>query len=265
MAGATPAAPRVLLHKSNGVATLTLEDPRLNVLSSALLDELLRVGLALKDDPELRLVVLTGAGERAFVGGADLGEMMTLDPPGAMAFIDRVHQACHLFRALPVPSIARVQGFCLGAGMELAAACDLRIGAASSRYGMPEVQLGLPSVVEAALLPGLIGWGKTRELLYTGAVIDAEEAHRIGFLQQVAPAAELDAALQPWIDAILAADPAAIRSQKRLIESWLDSGVAAGVRAGMDALSDAFRTDAPRRRIAEFMAARRAGKGRGPA
>ncbi len=118
---------------------------------------------------------------------------------------------------------------------------------------MPEVQVGLPSVVEARLLPTLIGWGRTRELLYTGATIDAAEAQRIGFLQKIAPPAGLDAAMQPWIEAILRAEPGAVRAQKRLIEGWLDSGVAAGVRAGMDAFAAAFRTDAPRRRLQAFL------------
>src|SRR3970282_2113439 len=105
------------------------------------------------------------------------------------------------------------------------------MGRDDSRYGMPEVQVGLPSVVEARLLPTLIGWGRTRELLYTGAIIDAREAQRIGFLEKVAPGEGLEAAMQPWIDAILAADPGAVRVQKRLIEGWLEGGVAAGVRA----------------------------------
>lgn len=247
----SPLVERTLSHGGR-VATLTIREPRLNLLSTPVLEALLREGLALKRMDGLQLVILTGSGDRAFIGGADIDEMAEFNPEKALAFIDKVHQACHLFRALPVPSIARVNGFCLGAGMEVAACCDLRIGAEESAYGMPEVQLGLPSVVEAAILPTLIGWGRTRELLYTGAVIDAAEAYRIGFLQKIAPLAEIDAAMQPWVDAILSAESGAIRSQKKLIEGWLDSGLAAGVRAGMDALSDAFGTEAPFQRMEAF-------------
>jgi enoyl-CoA hydratase/carnithine racemase len=243
-----------LQHSDEGqVATLTIQEPRLNVLSTAVLERLLHHGLALQREAGLRLVIVTGAGERAFVGGADLREMADFTPQTALAFIDKVHQACHLIRTLPVPSIARVNGYCLGAGMELAAACDLRIGAAESHYGMPEVQVGLPSVVEARLLPTLIGWGRTRELLYTGATIDAAEAERIGFLQKVAPRAGLDAALRPWVEAILAADPGAVRAQKRLIEGWLEGGVAAGVRSSIDAFAGMFHTDAPNRRLRQAL------------
>jgi enoyl-CoA hydratase len=239
------------LSDDGRVATLTIQEPRLNVLSTPVLQAFLRRALELQRLPGLRLAVVTGGGERAFIGGADLDEMAEFTPETALVFIDRVHQVCHALRALPVPCIARVRGYCLGAGMEVAAACDLRIGSADSRYGMPEVQVGLPSVVEARLLPTLIGWGRTRELLYTGALIDARQAERIGFLEKVAPAAELDAAMQPWIEAILAAEPGAVRAQKRLIEGWLEGGVAAGVRASMDAFSQIFHSDAPTQRLRE--------------
>jgi len=109
-------------------------------------------------------------------------------------------------------------------------------------------------VVEAVMLPTLIGWGRTREILYTGSMIDAEEAYRIGFLEKLAPLEEMDSAMAGWIEPILAADPAAIRAQKRLIEGWLDSGVAAGVRAGMDAFTRTFDADNALDRVRDFLA-----------
>ncbi|HKI99161.1 MAG TPA: enoyl-CoA hydratase-related protein [bacterium] len=241
------------LSEGGRIATLTLQEPRLNVLSTPVLDGLIQAAVRLQAMEDLRLVIVTGAGGRAFIGGADLQEMAEFTPERALIFIDKIHKVCHLLRTLPVPSIARVQGFCLGAGMEVAASCDLRIGSEDSRYGMPEVQVGLPSVVEARLLPTLIGWGRTRELLYTGAVIDAREAERIGFLERVAPAEGLDAAIQPWLDAILAAEPGAIRAQKRLIEGWLETGIAAGVQHSIDVFSQSFHTDAPNRRLREAL------------
>jgi len=242
------------------VATITLFDEKqTNVLNTPAMDAIIRAGEELKRNPSVRLVILTGGGEKAFSAGADIREMAELDAEKALSFIAKLHQTCHVFRALPVPSIARIQGPCFGGSMELAASCDLRIGSEDSRYGMPEVQVGLPSVIEAALLPTLIGWGKTRELLYTGVVIDAPEALRIGFLQKLVPKRGLDEGMAPWVEAILAADPAAIRAQKRLIEGWLDSGVAAGVQAGIDAFSVSFQTDAPNRRLRGFLERRRGG------
>lgn len=250
--------PRVKVVRKQGVATITMHGHKsVNLINYAMMDALLKVGGALRNDADLRLIVLTGAAGKGFMGGADIAEMQAFTPESARAFITQLHAVCHQFRALPVPSIARVDGPCLGAGMELAAACDLRVGSMSSRYGMPEVQVGLPSVIEATLLPGLIGWGRTRELLYRGHVIDATEAERIGFLQRVAPDASLDAAMQPWVDDILRAEPAAIRTQKRLIEGWLDTDIATGIQASIDAFGATFLSDAPNRRLKGFFDSRK--------
>ncbi len=254
-------ASSVALSMRKHIATITVRGAkRLNALGLSTLEELIRIGERLRGDAALRLVILTGDGDKAFIGGADIAEMARFDQVQARHFITKVHHANHMFRLLPVPTIARVNGYCLGAGMETAAACDMRIGCASSKYGMPEVQMGLPSVVETALFSRLIGEGKTREIVYRGHIFDAEEAYRIGFLQQLVPDGELDRGLQPWIDDILAADPAAIRAQKRLMESWIDAGVGAGIIASIDALSGAFLTDAPTRRLNAFVKRRRSKK-----
>src|SRR5689334_15819468 len=146
--------------------------------------------------------------------------MATLDEGGAREFITLLHRACDALRRLPVPVIARIDGYALGAGLELAAACDIRIAAAGARFGMPEVKVGIPSVIEAALLPSLIGWGRTRRLLYTGDTIDAAEAERWGLVERCVPTAELDGAIDAALDAILACGARAIRLQKALIREW---------------------------------------------
>ncbi len=155
----------------------------------------------------LRAIVLTGAGERSFIGGADLNELGGLCADSGRLFITRLHMACKAIRQCPVPVIARVNGFCLGAGLEVAASADMRIVAEGAVLGMPEVVMGLPSVIEAALLPGLIGWGKTREILLTGETFGAGEALAMGFAQKVAPPAALDAGVEHWIALLLKATP----------------------------------------------------------
>jgi enoyl-CoA hydratase len=250
--------PRVEITCDRGVATLIMHGHKsVNLVSRAMMEALLAAGAELRNDPDLRLIVLTGAPGKGFVGGADIAEMAALTSDTARVFITQLHAVCDLFRTLPVPSIARIEGPCLGAGMELAASCDLRVGSTTSRYGMPEVQVGLPSVIEARLLPGLIGWGRTRELLYRGHVIDAPEAERIGFLQRVAPSADLDAAMAPIIADILRAEPAAIRTQKRLIEGWMDTNVTTGIQASIEAFSATFQSDVPNRRLRGFFEARK--------
>src|SRR5256714_13074665 len=174
--------------EGGSLARLTIDNAsKLNSLNRALMAEIIEAADGLTADPQLRLVVLTGAGERAFVGGADIGEIAALDRKSAREFITLVHRCCDAFRRLPVPVIARIDGYALGAGLELAAACDLRVASERSVFGMPEVRVGIPSVVEAALLPQLIGYGRARRLLLTGVTIDAEEAQAWGLVDAVAP------------------------------------------------------------------------------
>jgi enoyl-CoA hydratase/carnithine racemase len=240
------------------VARLIVDNQgKLNILDRALSAELRDRVRALGQDESLRAVVLTGAGERAFIGGADMAEMVDLEPDSARAFIATLHEACAAIRALPVPAIARIRGYCLGGGLEVAVACDLRVAADDARFAMPEVRVGIPSVIEAALLPGLIGRGKARELVYTGATWDAAEAHACGLVERVVPAPALDAAVDDWLDGILAAGPAAIRAQKALIAKWEALPLADAIDAGIDAFAETYKGDEPRRLMRQFLDRRR--------
>ncbi len=232
---------------------------RLNCLSTPLIVELTGAFERLAEDGDLRAVVLTGAGPKAFIGGADLNELGAFDADSARLFITRLHQACAAVRACPVPVIGRVNGFCLGGGLEVAAACDMRVAADSATFGMPEVHMGIPSVIEAALLPGLIGWGRTREMLLTGRLYGADEAAAMGFVQQAVPADQLDTAVDRWLAGIAKGTPKAVRAQKALINRWERVSIDEGIYAGIDALSDAYRTGEPQAAIAAFFAAKKKG------
>ena len=196
-------------------------------------------------DHGLRAVMLRGAGDRAFIGGADITEMAKLDAGSARAFITLVHRSCDVFRRLPVPVIARIQGWTLGAGLEVAAACDMRVASDGSRFGMPEVRVGLPSVVEAALLPGLIGWGRTRRLLLTGETIDAATALAWGLVEQVVPpeAAGCGGGTPARRHSCLR--PARGALQKALIQDWEAMTVDAAIQRGIDCFVDAWASDEP--------------------
>jgi enoyl-CoA hydratase/carnithine racemase len=241
------------------IARVTIDNAtRLNCLNTALMAEFVRVVESLAGDETLRAVVVTGAGDKAFVGGADIDQMATLDAATARDFITHVHRCCDALRALPVPVVARIQGYTLGAGLELAAACDLRVAADTAIFGMPEVKLGIPSVVEAALLPGLVGWGRTREMLLLGENFGAADALQWGLIEKAVPAARLDAAVDAWLASIVAAGRHAVRLQKQLIRRWEDLPMSQAVAAGIDAFAAAFDTDEPARLMAGFDAARRA-------
>jgi len=252
---------RIEVREQGHVAYVAVDNPeRRNALGIAGKKALAQAFAQLAKDQALRVAVLTGAGERSFIAGADLAEMKGLTAKGAKEEHTWTHRACEAIRALPVPVIARINGYCFGAGMELAASCDMRIGVTTAKFGMPEVRFGIPSGMEACLLPLLIGWGKTRELVYTGDHIDAAEAHRCGFLEKLAGPAELDSGVERWVTSMLAAGPRAIRLQKKLVRDWERMTLSQAVQAGIKACVDARKTDEPRRLMAAFLERKRSGK-----
>jgi len=226
---------------------------RLNVLNDTLIGELHTAFTRLSAERTIRCVVLDGAGDRAFIGGADIRVMAQLDQPTAGSFIRSLHDACAAIRKLPAPVIAKIRGYCLGAGLEVAASCDLRVASRDATFGMPEVRVGIPSVIEAALLPRLIGTGRTARLLYTGETIQADEAERWGLIDRVVPRSELDAATQSWVTAIVSAGPEAIRLQKQLIQDWEQLPLSDAIESGIRAFSEAYGTDEPQRFMQRFL------------
>lgn len=241
-----------------GVATITIDRAaKLNAIDGEMAEALAVAAGAVAREPGLRAVVLRSAGARAFIGGADLNEMGALsDPASARAFITRVHRACDALRRIEVPVIARIQGYTLGAGLEIAASCDMRIAGAAAEFGMPEVRVGLPSVIEAALLPGLIGWGRTRRLLLTGETIGAAQALAWGLVEEVVADAGLDAAVEALVASVLASAPNAVRLQKELMTAWEDLPLREAVQRGIDIFERAWQADEPRRTIAGFLGER---------
>jgi enoyl-CoA hydratase/carnithine racemase len=236
-------------------------EARLNSLDRAHAGDVLAALERARRDPDLRLLVLSGAGGRAFIGGADIGEIAGLDRGSAREFITLVHRCCDGFRRLPVPVIARIEGYALGAGLEIAAACDLRVASTSAVFGMPEVRIGVPSVVEAALLPRLVGPSRARRLVLTAETIDAEKALAWGLVDEVVPADALDAAVERLAAQILAGGPHAIRLQKLLCLDWDELPPDAAIARSIDRFEAAFESDEPQRlagaRLQEMRARRR--------
>ena len=240
------------------VARVTIDNPaKLNILDRVALQDLEIEIRKIKSNPNIRCVVVTGAGDKAFIGGADLATLGSLDPASAREFIGLIHAACAALRDCPLPVIARINGWCLGAGLELAACCDLRIAADSAAFGMPEVRLGIPSVVEAAMLPRLVGAGRARWLVMTGETIGAAEALVWGLIEKISPAEKLDHAVNAALDSILAGEPEAIRAQKRLCKLWEEAPLHESVEVSIDEFARAYESGEPNRRVAAFRAARK--------
>jgi enoyl-CoA hydratase len=222
----------------DSVARIFLNRPeKANALNSAMLAALVSAFDGLHEKIP-RAVVLAGRG-RNFCGGADAAELKALVPANAGAFVEKIHQVCKAIRALPVPVVARLHGAVIGAGLEIAAACDLRVAAEGTKFSMPEVRLGIPSVVEAALLPRLMGSGRAAWLVLTGDAIDARRALDWGLVEEVA--ADVDLAAGKLVKSLVAGDPGALREQKRLLQLWDDAPLATSVAASIEQFARAHR------------------------
>ncbi len=245
----------VRLESDGEVARITLtRRSRANALDSAT-TAALREAVITFAEAGPRVVVLSGEG--VFCGGADIREMEDLDAVDAERFIRGLHRAFLAIREHPAPVVAEVRGAALGAGLELLVSCDLSVVADDAIFGMPEPHVGLPSVIEAALLPGVVGLVRARELLFLGDPIDAAEAARIGLVNEVVPAAELEAAVNARVERLLRLSPEALSLQKRLIGRWLNLPLDQAVEAGVSAFRAAYGTDAPRREMEKYWRRRR--------
>lgn len=201
------------IERDGAVAVVTVTRPAvLNALNQATVTELAGAVSRLSDDGEVRAVVLTGAGDRAFIAGADIRELAVLTPVSAEALATRGHALCQQLERMGKPVIAAINGYALGGGCELAMACTLRIAADTAKLGQPEIGLGLlPGYGGTQRLPRLVGSGRALEMMLTGAPIDAEEAWRIGLVNRVVPQAELMPRTLELAHRIAAQAPVAVR------------------------------------------------------
>ena len=242
-----------IANKHGKVCIFTVQGrTRLNLVGRDVLASMLSVINEAAQDADIRCAILRGKNDDALIGGADLKELGALVHDSADEFVGAIHQVCQAIRDFPVPVIARMKGYCLGGGLEIAAACDFRVADNSLLCGMPEVKVGVPSVVEAALLPQLVGWGKTRELVYRGNIIDAAEAVRIGLIEQLANGKSIDTLISECTADILEAAPGAIRIQKELCARWERLGIDDAIEAGLSAFKQAYLSDEPKRYVDAF-------------
>jgi enoyl-CoA hydratase len=237
-----------------GVVRLTICNAGpLNILGTPVINAV-REGLqALAAERQLRVLVIAGQSEKSMIGGADIKEMAGLDQASAETFITGLRDLCEAVRAFPAPVIARMPGWCLGGGLEVAAACDFRIAAHDAKFGMPEVKVGIPSVIHAALLPRLIGWGRARWLLMTAENIDAPTALAWGLVDRVAPPGGLDGAVEHTITALLECGPEALRAQKALLRQWEELPLTESVDLSIGVFGQSFLNGEPQRLMQGFI------------
>lgn len=226
------------------VAHLELVNPPLNLVTRELTEQL-RVALArIASADDVRAVVVTGSGERAFCAGSHIGEFEELRGRVADGKLLLEKLVYRQLAELPMPTIAAIEGDALGGGLELALCCDLRIASARARLGMPEVRLAvLPGSGGTQRLPRVVGPARAKELILTGRIITADEAERIGLVNEVVPAGEARARAQAVADEIAARGPLAVREAKRLIDAASDLDLDAGLAAELDASERIFASE----------------------
>ncbi|MFT3921915.1 MAG: enoyl-CoA hydratase-related protein [Myxococcales bacterium] len=245
----------VLLAHEGPVSTITINRPAvLNALSGEVLIALKRAVDEVRARPEVRCAIITGAGEKAFVAGADIAAMRTMGAEEAKTFAQKGHAAFDAIAALPLPVIAAVNGFALGGGCELALACDFIYASERAKFGQPEVNLGIiPGFGGTQRLARRVSVGVARELIYSAAIIDAQEALRIGLVNKVFPVDQLLVEAKKTALLIAQKGPMAVRYAKRVIGEGLDNVLSDGNEIEIDAFAACFRTEDRQEGVSAFL------------
>jgi enoyl-CoA hydratase/carnithine racemase len=222
-----------------GTRWITIDRPE--IANAMRLEDLDVIGDAVSAaGPGIRAIVVTGAGERSFSAGMHVDTFAAGHPDSARAAISRVRDCLGAVRLSPLPTIAMINGHCLGAAFEMALACDLRAACPDARFGLPEVRLGIPSVVDAALLHHYVGLSKAREIILTGDMFSVTDLAPSGLVNRVAERAQLRAAVNELLAGLRALTPQVIAAQKALFETWLNTGLRHGIDASVDVFADLF-------------------------
>lgn len=221
----------VLMEKEAGVVLLTLNRPEsFNSISREMLADLHALVSELRFDEELRVLIITGAGDKAFCSGADLKERATMTQPEVRRYIQTIRSLFTMIEELPVPTIAAVNGIALGGGTEIALACDLRIVADTAKMGLTETSLAIiPGAGGTQRLPRIIGPSRAKEMIFTAERIDAKRAYEIGLANQTVPAADLLTAARAMAERIAQNGPVALRMAKRAVDKGIQMDLANGM------------------------------------
>ncbi|HTZ98199.1 MAG TPA: enoyl-CoA hydratase-related protein [Terriglobales bacterium] len=221
----------ILVEKKNSIAYVTVNRPKvLNALNMATMEELRAAFTDIKDDASVRVAILTGSGEKAFIAGADIGELSKHNSVSAKEYTHRGQSVLDLIENLGKPVIACINGFALGGGCEIAMACTMRLASDNAKLGQPEVKLGLiPGYGGTQRLPRLVGKGIAMQLLLAGEMITAQDAHRIGLVNEVTAAAELIPRAEAIAQKIIANGPLAVQYTMEAVNKGMEMGLAEGL------------------------------------
>jgi len=246
----------VIYSKEKRIARITINRPeKRNALNQAVRMELRQALRDIEEDDNIRVAIVTGAGDKAFIGGADITELKEMTPIACEARASTLGQQLYTdIENLRVPVIAMINGFCLGGGCEIAMCCDIRVASENARLGQPEINIGIfPGGGGTQRLPRLVGWGRAKELLYTGRIIDAAEAERIGLVDKVVPPDELGSTVTELAETIAGKSPVIIRLLKKAITRGMYSNLPDGLAYDKSTFSLCFATDDHHEGITAFL------------
>jgi len=248
---------RITFEVKGPKATITLNKPQvLNAMDTPMLYEIQDAVRECERDPQIIVVVITGAG-RAFCSGIDIEEVKNLDGLGARAIGKRLHQTFWAIRSLEKPVIAKIRGLCLGAGLELAVSCDLLIGSDDSKYGFPHMRIGIPSIIEAGILPQAIGIFRAKELYFTADYWDAQRAFEVGLINKVVPAEALDKVVDELVEKLSQYSPLAMAIQKDIVNKWMTADLETAIDFSINSVAINFESEDQKEGMAAFLEKRK--------
>lgn len=244
-----------LITDENGIRWITLDRP--DIRNALYIEDLTRITEAIAGiGGSVNAIVLTGSGEHAFSAGMHINSFAGAAPDDGRAIISSVRDCIGAIRLAPVPTVAMINGYCIGAAFEMALACDLRVAHPEVRFGLPEVKLGIPSVVEAALLPQYVGLSKAKEIILTGDLYPVSEFAAQGLINRTVEPAQLRSATLELLGTVTACTREVIAAQKGLFETWLNHGLQQSIDTSIDVFADIFRAPATSAAIAHYQQTR---------
>jgi enoyl-CoA hydratase len=250
----------IIFGVEESIATITFNRPKaLNALNATLLQEFSQALDEVAENEDIRVLILTGAGDKSFVAGADISELATFNALQAKVFAKKGHAAISRLQALPIPVIAAVNGFALGGGSEVALACDFIYASENAKFGLPEINLGLiPGFGGTQRLPRLVGMNRAKEMIFTGKMISAAEAQQIGMVNQVCPAEALMAEVMKTAATMAQKGKVSLRAAKQAINSGLGVDLGTGCDIEMDAFALCMASEDAKEGTTAFLEKRKA-------
>jgi enoyl-CoA hydratase len=250
--------PQVIFEREGRLEWIIINNPaKSNCLTRQMIQEMITHLDSLWHDDGIDAILFTGSGERSFAAGINVTEFLDLTPETARELITELKTLCERVRKIPHPVIMAINGYCIGGALELVMAADIRIATTNSSFAMPEIKMGIPSVIDAALLQQYVGLSLAKEMLLTGDLVGVEQMNAYGFLNKVVRPEELKEVAVDYAQRIASHAKTTIATQKRLFETWQNSFLDYAIQDSIKEFALSFVTDIPQKKVKEFLSSKK--------